>query len=126
MISSVIHSNKLSQTVNSLILSRSFSKLNIDFSSSTKINDTNENALQNLRHKAKQIAKEFPINGLQGFFERWGDHIYDHGMKITDPNELDKFTTSVREDINDIHNHVDDWSHKEVIHLSNSSKEYIE
>lgn len=122
MISSVIHSNKLSQTVNSLILSRSFSKLNIDFSSSTKVNDTNENALQNLRHKAKQIAKEFPINGLQGFFERWGDHIYDHGMKITDPEELQKFTSSIGEDLNVLNEQVDIWANKDIIPLCNSNK----
>ncbi|KAK8887953.1 hypothetical protein M9Y10_039012 [Tritrichomonas musculus] len=85
-----------------------------------------QSVLSDLRQNARNLSKEFPIFGLKSFFEHWGDRIYDHGMKITDPNELDKFTTSVREDINDIHNHVDDWSHKEVIHLSNSSKEYIE
>ena len=82
-----------------------------------------QSVLSDLRQNARNLSKEFPMITLRN---NSGAIIYDHGMKITDPNELDKFTTSVREDINDIHNHVDDWSHKEVIHLSNSSKEYIE
>ena len=97
---------------------RFFSEVNVSFNAENQLLDSNHNALFDLSQAAKNLGKEFYARDLREFFDNWGDHIYDHGMAISDPKELQKFTSSISEDIDSLYDKAGIESNMDIIPLN--------
>lgn len=62
-------------------------------------NSNNANIMKVIRDSAKEAAKQFTNDGLKQFYTRWGDNMYEEGLKITDEVKFKDFVRVCQDDL---------------------------
>lgn len=62
-------------------------------------NSNNANIMKVIRDSAKETAKQFTNDGLKQFYTRWGDNMYEEGLKITDEVKFKDFVRVCQDDL---------------------------
>ena len=60
---------------------------------------SNQLIMAPIRDAAHEVAKEYVLEGMQQFFTRWGDHVYEEGMQIKDQKKLENYANEKKDEI---------------------------
>lgn len=52
-----------------------------------------------IRESAKSVAASFAHEGMKQFFIRWGDNVYNEGIKISDRKELEAYAAAKKKEV---------------------------